>query len=128
MPVAGSIGHGGVAAIFPLAGETLIVINGGIHQSSETRRKRFMPAITRTESNFGFKSSREMRLKKTHDSGRAAGRQSGSEKHGVTSPETRLARCIFICNATFIADRKKHDCAQCPDAHKRPGVKSIKPG
>lgn len=62
---------------FPPAAETLIVINGGIHQGMETRRKRFILAITRTESNFGFKGSREMRLKKTHDTRRAAGRQSG---------------------------------------------------
>lgn len=62
---------------FPPAAETLIVINGGIHQGMETRRKRFILAITRTESNFGFESSREMRLKKTHGARRAAGRQSG---------------------------------------------------
>lgn len=106
---------------FPPAAETLIVINGGIHQDMETRRKRFILAITRTESNFGFKSSREMRLKKTHDARRAAGRQSAWEKHGVTSPETLLARCIFICNATFIANREKYDCAQCPDGRTQSG-------
>lgn len=58
-----------------------------------------------------------MRLKKTYDAGGAASRQSGSEKHGVTSQETLLSGCIFICNATFIANLKKYDRAQCRDGH-----------
>lgn len=51
------------------ASDSLIIINDGIHQSLETQRGRFSPAITRIESNFGFKSSREIRLKKTYDAG-----------------------------------------------------------
>lgn len=96
------------------ASDGFIIINDGVRQSSETR---VIPAITRTESNFGFRSSREMRLKKRHDAQRAASRQSGSGKHGVTSRGTLLSRCISIRNATFIANLKKNDCAQCRDGH-----------
>lgn len=105
------------------ASDSFIIINNGIHQSSETHRERFVPAITRIESNFGFKSSREMRLKKTYDAAGAAGRQSGPEKHGVASQQTLLSGCSFISMVTFIANLKKYDRARCPDGHR-----SIKPG
>lgn len=49
--------------------DSLIIIRDGIRQRLESHRVRFIPAITRIESNFGFRSSGEMRLEQTEDAG-----------------------------------------------------------
>lgn len=51
------------------ASDSLIIIRDGIRQRLESHCVRFIPAITRIESNFGFRSSGKMRLGQTQDAG-----------------------------------------------------------